>query len=78
VLDTMISICWPRIGNHHVEILRGIITCWRYLRNQDTPDLIPIREALKHTTQALLAASPEAEIDMTAIVATDLYYAELT
>jgi hypothetical protein len=73
----MISICWPRIGHHHTEILRGIITCCRYLRNQDTPDLIPVREALKRVTQALVTASPEAEMDMAAIAVTDFYYTEL-
>jgi hypothetical protein len=73
----MVSICWPRIGHHHAEILRGIITCWRYLRNQDTPGLIPVREALNRVTQALVTASPEAEMDMAAIAAIDSYYTEL-
>ena len=76
-LETIISVCWPRIPNHHTEILRGIITCWRYLNNQDSPELNPIREALKRVTQALGATSEEARKDIKAITVISPYYAEL-
>jgi hypothetical protein len=74
----MIDTCKPRIGFHHAEILRGTVTCWRYLRNQDSEELMPVRQALKRVTQALEAVSPEAKIDMKAIRAIDDYFVELS
>ena len=71
------GVCSPRIANHHVEILRGITICWRYLRIQGTQDLNPVREALKHAIQTLLTISPEARIDVDAISSIDSYFAEL-
>jgi hypothetical protein len=76
-LETIVITCAPRIGNHHVEIIRGVITCWRYLRNQDTLDLVPVREALKRLIQILISKSPEAKIDADAIAKIDSYYAEI-
>jgi hypothetical protein len=76
-LETIISNCWPRISNHHVEILRGTVTCWRYLRNQDAPDLVPVREGLIRVVKLLKALSPEAEIDTKAIASIDSYFEEL-
>ena len=76
-LETIISVCWPRIPNHHAEILRGTTTFWRYLNNQDSPALIPVRDALKRVTQAVGATSSEARIDIKAIAAINPYYAEL-
>lgn len=71
------GVCSPRIANHHAEILRGITTCWRCLRIQDTEDLKPVREALKHAIQTLITISPEAKIDVDAISSIDSYFAEL-
>lgn len=77
LLETIIRICWPRISHQHIEILRGTITCWRYLRNQDSLDLVPVRDSIKQITRQLIITSPEAKIDMKAISSIDPYYAEL-
>jgi hypothetical protein len=77
VLETILSICWPRISSQHTEILRGITTCWRYLNNQDSLELVPVRMALQRVAQAVKAASPEGRKDLKAIAAINPYYAEL-
>ena len=77
VLETIMRTCWPRIGHHHVEILRGITLCWRYIRGKESSDLGPVRESLKMATEILVAASPETKVDIAAITSIDSYYAEL-
>jgi len=77
VLETIIQICWPRVDVHHAEILRGTTTCWRYLRNQDSVELIPIKTSLQRITKALAISSPSSKVDIEAISQIDSYYAEL-
>ena len=76
-LELIITNCKARIRSHHAEILRGTVTCWRYLRNQDTEEIEPIRTAIKRVTKLLMDTSPEAEMDMQAISDIDDYFAEL-
>jgi len=77
VLETIIQICWPRVDAHHAEILRGTTTCWRYLRNQDSVELIPVKTSLQRITKALAISSPSSKVDIQAISQIDSYYAEL-
>lgn len=77
-LETTVKICWPRMSAHHVEILRGITTCWRYLRNQEDPQLKPVRELLTRITKAMTTISVEAKVDVEAISEIDTYFAELS